>query len=201
MCIRDSGKFLYFLSDRRLSSSVSSPWGPRQPEPYFDNTTLIYELALQNGEVSPFREPTELDAEGEPGEDSDENPEGPDEPEFKIEIDVENIMRRIRKLPVNAGNFSELSVTENHLYWVSKTKGTSSSSSLKSRARKFDAEIVTVASSIDSYELSTNVKHVALRKSGSFYVFPANGKPGGGSDNLVSLRNVRFSIDPIKRWR
>ena len=110
-------------------------------------------------------------------------------------------MRRIRKLPVSGGNYSELAATDKHLYWVSTNKGTSSSRSLKSRARKFDADVVTVANSIDSYQLSTNAKHLVLRKSGSFYVFAAHGKSGGGSDDLVSLRNVRFSVDPVKRWR
>lgn len=193
------GKFLYFLSDRHLNSSVASPWGPRQPEPYFDKTTLIYELALQDDISSPFRELTELDTEQDTEEDTEE--EEPGEPAFEIEIDFENIMRRIRKLPVVAGNYSELTVTENHLYWVSATQGTSPSKSLKSRGRKFEAEVLTVASSIDSYALSTNAKYVALRKSGSFYVFAANGKSGGGSDDLVSLRNVKFSVDPVKRWR
>ncbi len=30
------GKWLYFLSDRALRSLVPSPWGSRQPDPYFD---------------------------------------------------------------------------------------------------------------------------------------------------------------------
>ncbi|MEM8902018.1 MAG: protease, partial [Bacteroidota bacterium] len=30
------GKFIYFLSDRNFQSLVGSPWGTRQPEPYFD---------------------------------------------------------------------------------------------------------------------------------------------------------------------
>ena len=116
------GKFLYFLSDRHLSSSVASPWGPRQPEPYFDNTTLIYELALQNNISSPFREITELD-EKEREDDLEKNLEDPDVPLLEIEIDVENIMRRIRKLPVSGGNYSELAATDKHLYWVSTNKG------------------------------------------------------------------------------
>jgi tricorn protease len=32
------GKWIYFLSDRVFQSVVPSPWGPRQPEPYFDKT-------------------------------------------------------------------------------------------------------------------------------------------------------------------
>ena len=40
------GKWLYFLSDRHLVSLVGHPWGPRQPEPFFDRTVKLYQLAL-----------------------------------------------------------------------------------------------------------------------------------------------------------
>ena len=31
------GKWLYFLSDRKLKTTVRSPWGPREPDPHFDH--------------------------------------------------------------------------------------------------------------------------------------------------------------------
>ncbi len=48
------GKWLYFLSDRSLKTTVVSPWGARQPEPHFDRPVKIYELALVSGLRSPF---------------------------------------------------------------------------------------------------------------------------------------------------
>ncbi|MDB6138464.1 MAG: protease [Verrucomicrobiaceae bacterium] len=54
------GKFLYFLSERDLHSLVAGPWGPRQPEPYFGESTKIYQLALQKGLRSPFKQKDEL---------------------------------------------------------------------------------------------------------------------------------------------
>ncbi|MGB3494075.1 MAG: S41 family peptidase [Elainellaceae cyanobacterium] len=54
------GKWMYFLSDRHFTSLVPSPWGPRQPEPYFDKTTQIYHVALVKGERSPFQPMDEL---------------------------------------------------------------------------------------------------------------------------------------------
>ncbi|MEM7770122.1 MAG: S41 family peptidase, partial [Cyanobacteria bacterium P01_A01_bin.37] len=54
------GKWIYFLSDRHFESLVASPWGPRQPEPYFDKTTKIYHVALRKGERSPFQPLDEL---------------------------------------------------------------------------------------------------------------------------------------------
>ena len=43
------GKWLFFLSDRNLRSSVGSVWGPMAPEPFFDNKTKVYAIALKPG--------------------------------------------------------------------------------------------------------------------------------------------------------
>ena len=54
------GKWLYFLSDRMLKTTIQSPWGPRQPEPHFDHSLKIYQLALVPGLRSPFLPADEL---------------------------------------------------------------------------------------------------------------------------------------------
>ena len=68
------GKWLYFLSDRELRSLVASPWGPRQPDPFFTETTKIYPLALTKGLRSPFVPKDELQSD-EPDEKKDEKKE------------------------------------------------------------------------------------------------------------------------------
>jgi tricorn protease len=54
------GKWLYYLSDRNIKSTIGGPWGPRQPEPHFDRTVKVYELALVPGQRSPFLASDEL---------------------------------------------------------------------------------------------------------------------------------------------
>jgi tricorn protease len=54
------GKWLYFFSDRNLKTTIQSPWGPRAPQPHFDRTMKIYELALVPGLRSPFLPADEL---------------------------------------------------------------------------------------------------------------------------------------------
>ena len=61
------GKWLYFLSNRNFESLVASPWGSRQPEPFYDRQTKIYHLALKRGERSPFQADDELQAAAKPG--------------------------------------------------------------------------------------------------------------------------------------
>ncbi len=48
------GKWLYLISDRNLTSAVSSPWGFYAPEPYLDKTSKIYMISLKAGTRSPF---------------------------------------------------------------------------------------------------------------------------------------------------
>ncbi|HVF17400.1 MAG TPA: hypothetical protein VNA21_10820, partial [Steroidobacteraceae bacterium] len=54
------GNWIYFLSDRNLTSIVGAPWGPRQPEPYFNKPDKIYQIALRKGLRPPFRPADEL---------------------------------------------------------------------------------------------------------------------------------------------
>ncbi len=54
------GKWLYFLSNRNLQSVVTSPWGQRNPEPFFDRQTRIYALALDPAARWPFLPKDEL---------------------------------------------------------------------------------------------------------------------------------------------
>jgi tricorn protease len=54
------GNWIYFLSDRNLTSVVGAPWGPRAPEPYFAKPDKIYQVALRKGLRSPFKPADEL---------------------------------------------------------------------------------------------------------------------------------------------
>lgn len=54
------GKWLYFLSDRNFVSVVGSPWGSRQPDPFFDKQTKIFHVSMKPRERSPFQPDDEL---------------------------------------------------------------------------------------------------------------------------------------------
>lgn len=78
------GKWLYILSDRNIDTTVNSPWGALQPEPYFDNKSRLYLLSLQRGNRSPFRPADELfdpkadaKAKDEPAKPSPDTPDQP----------------------------------------------------------------------------------------------------------------------------
>ncbi|CAG0999120.1 tricorn protease [Phycisphaerales bacterium] len=85
------GKWLYLLSDRNISTIVPSPWGPLQPEPFFDKRTRLYAIGLQKGFRSPFQPWDELEPKKdnakkdekkeEPGKEEPKKEEPPKEPE------------------------------------------------------------------------------------------------------------------------
>ncbi len=78
------GKFLYYLSDRNLKTTIPSPWGPRQPAPHFDRTLKIYELALTPGQRSPFLPFDELHPESQQKKDDDKAAEDKAKDEKKV---------------------------------------------------------------------------------------------------------------------
>ena len=145
------GKWLYFLSDRMLATTVSSPWGSRQPEPHFDRPVKLYELALTPGLRSPFLPPDELHPEDAKDEKKDESKDNPTkDPADKklstdqkkptatrdtdaakskdkadkapeVKIDFTGIEGRLTEVPAPPGNLFSLEITEKRLCWLNAT--------------------------------------------------------------------------------
>lgn len=163
-----NGKWIYFLSDRHFESRVMSPWGPRQPEPYFDKTTKLYHVPLIKGERSPFQPMDELyeaileQQEAEKQEKkkkkaADDSPEGTpestldeaastDSPEVTEEepdevvvtIDLEGLPQRVMEVPVEPNNYGDLAINESRLFWIETTIDTERKRKLVSLEIKAD---------------------------------------------------------------
>ncbi|HAH38964.1 MAG TPA: hypothetical protein DCL81_21580, partial [Algoriphagus sp.] len=87
-------------------TKVGSPWGQRQPEPFWEKQMKIYHIPLQKGLISPFTPKNELKAE-------EKKSEGP----VSVKIDEEGLMERVQEVPVTAGNYKNLIVTDKALYY------------------------------------------------------------------------------------
>src|SRR5205807_1792631 len=115
------GKWLYFLSDRTFQSLVRAPWGPRQPEPFFDRQTRIYHVALSKGLRSPFQAADELQPK--PGAAASDTTKrgggGGATPAAATTIDLDGIQQRLSVVPLPAGNYRNLSVTASRLFFLS----------------------------------------------------------------------------------
>ncbi|MEK7482861.1 MAG: S41 family peptidase, partial [Planctomycetota bacterium] len=196
------GKWLYFLSDRFFQSVVTSPWGPRQPEPFFDKTTKMYAVALKKEERFPFLPPDELHEEKKEEEKKDEKEDKKDATPPKIHIDWDGITQRIYEVPIPAGRYLELQVTSKMLFWTEREIGIDPQKTLMSleiQNKEFKAKAV--VKEIKGYDLSADGKKIWVQKENTFYVFNADQKPEELEKYKVELKNWMFSIQPYEEWR
>lgn len=197
------GKWIYFLSDRSLKSSVSSPWGPRQPEPYFDRTMEIYQISLVAGERPTFWPDDELttkeDSEEENDEDIQDDEDADTEESDDLVIDVHGIASRLWRVPVAAGNYSGLQATEKTLFFVSSEAG--GTRDLKGLKVAYDEKPVTVLGDVSGYELSGNGKKLLVRQKKNFYVVPAKAGKAKLDDAKVDLSGWSFPISLREDYR
>ena len=194
---------MYFLSDRHFRSAVGSPWGPRQPDPYFEKSTQVYALALRKGEVPTFLPAHELDKDSDKKkEDKEDNEEDKKEKEVQVEIDFEGIQNRLFLAPVGNGHFRNLSVSKKHLFWQEDGMSTHPDRLLKAWEIKRDAETVTLVEKVSGYRLSSDRKKLLVKKGDNLYVIDAKGaKPKKLAEAKVDLSKWRLRIDPTEEWR
>lgn len=195
------GQFIYFLSDRNLRSVVGSPWGTRQPEPYFDKPIKIYCLSLRRGIRSPFKPEDEL-------YDSSERRGNQDRDSAKetlIKIDMDNIQHRIREVPVSPGNFTNLKVNDEALFWVERGGSFDTPAQLKAvEIGNKDIKVETIMNGISNFELSADGKKLMIRKGNSFYIADSEleeFEPSDLFENEVDLKRWNFPIDVCEDFR
>lgn len=208
----DDGKWLYFVSDRTFETTVASPWGPRQPEPYYTKTSKIYMLALYDSLRSPFQSYDELNPKKE--EKKDDKIEASDK---KNEVkkrkgktvapekqpDMVSAAGRLYEVPVPADNIGSLQLTKKYLYWVQSDDGDRQNRKLFSVeiSNKKDNTPVEVTDKVLGFEISGDGEKLMIRKSDGIYVTDANGKKAELKDAKVNLKDWMFQIDPVEDWK
>jgi len=209
------GKWLFFLSNRNFSSLVPSPWGSRQPEPFFDRQTKIYHLALKTGERSPFQADDELHGKTEEkkaedvkkAEDAKDVKETKEQPKgVKVEIDLDGIQARLLDVPVPAGNYSDLSTDGKRLYYISSDAAIDVKRTLKTMAidNKRGTAPDTFMEDLAGYELTLDGKKLMFRKGSDYYVVDAGAKAPAAAElgkSAVLLKDWTFDLDPRDEWR
>ena len=218
------GDWLYFVSDRSLRSVVRGPWGPRQPEPFFDHTDKIYQLALRKGLRSPFEPADELhpeksdeakaaeekkdkaaDAAGKKAEAAAEKKA---EPAVKVEIDLDGIAARIEEVPAPAGNYAGLAALEKRLCWLSAERGEPEKTGLECLdiANKGDKP-EKLMEGVNGFEVSGDGKKMLVRKKDDFFVIDSGAKadalktPKAMEDAKVDLKDWTFTVIPAEEYR
>lgn len=203
------GKFIYFISDRNFTTLVGSPWGTRQPEPYFDVSEKVYHVALQKGTRSPFRPNDELYT-GEESPKKEEPKKGKKDKnddnasdELNVRIDIDGIQERLIAVPIKPGNYFSLAVNDKALYMVSRSTGVNASSDLVvAKIANEDVTTKTMVGGINSYRMTPDGKKLMIAKNGGFYMVDAGtGSLTDISDNKIDLSGWKFPIDPREDWK
>jgi tricorn protease len=208
------GKWLYLLSDRNLKSVVQSPWGTYQPEPFLDKKTKIYQLALKSGLRSAFTPPTELDQPDNDDKKKDETKGDEKKPDEKktpttkapevppIEIELDGIAARLIPVPVPAGNYYSLAVTEKFLFWVAIPAGEFQRGNVEAvTIGHDDPEVKTVAENVTRFELSADRKKLLLGRDKELLLADAVADKPDLKKSLVQLAGWTLSVNPRDEWR
>ena len=199
------GKWLYFLSDRTFASVVGSPWGPRQPEPFFDKTTKIYALGMTADEWFPFLPENELRKKPAEKKDEKETKEKKDEKETKavVTIALEGIQDRLYEVPLPAGRYGELSAIEKVLFVLDSEVGIGAKRKLLAvDIKNDDVKTKTLVEDVSGYERSPNNKKLLVQKGNDLYVIDAGSStPSSLAEKKVDLSKWTFSIQPREEWR
>ena len=206
------GKFIYFLSDRSFTSLVGSPWGTRQPEPYFDASEKVYHVALKKGTRSPFREKDELEVKDKKDDESAKSDnkkskksddEKEDEEKIVVAIDASGIQNRIIEVPVKPGNYSNLEVGEKALYLMSRETGVNAKSHLSFiKIDNEDIKLEKMVSEIDRFELAQKGDKILIQKKKDYYMVEAGtSEISDLSESKIDLSGWQFSINPKEDWK
>ena len=222
------GKWLFYLGNRNLQSLVTSPWGQRSPEPFFDRQSKIYALALDPAARWPFLARDELQKPEtiKPPEPSKDAPLGDAAKEAikaadakadaaaaaarQIVITLPGLSERLYEVPIPAGNYSDLSTDGKRLYFVVGETSIERKQSLRSVAIEppnpatGPATIDLFFDEIRAYALTQDRKKIFIRKANDLFVFDA-GKaaplPAEHAKFAVNLRDWTFTLDPREEWQ
>ncbi len=222
------GNWIYFLSDRYFKTSVYSPWGSRQPDPYFDKSIKIYALALKKDQISPFEPMNEVrkaaedkkaedekkKKEAEAGKkadtaksDASKSSDGKPEP-VKVEIDLDGIQTRLIEVPAPPGDYDTLTVAGNRICWIEEDGDNGDKNELQCLdiANKGDKPD-SVFDGVHSFEASADGKKLMVQTKNDIYVIDSSAKDGAAkspkamTDSKVDLGSWAFSIIPSDEFR
>lgn len=198
------GKWLYFVSERNLQSSVFSPWGPFAPQPHLDKTSRIFLVDLAGGERPPFDEPNELtraeaqEKQGEKAEDGDEN--GENGAGVEVTVAVEGLAARLFELPIEPGRYTGLEVTDSHIFYLKRQPG--NSARLAALKLEHEADETVVVDGVRSYWTSADDEKILVRKDDALYVGNADGSAWSDLGEFkLDLSGWSFLLDPVEEWR
>jgi tricorn protease len=203
------GKWIYFASDRALRTVVMSPWGARPPEPHFDRSDKLYQVALRRGLRSPFEPADELNPDETARPAAEAKPGAEAKPAAAaVEVDLDGIAARLEELPVPPGNYDALTALSKRLCWLNRDRVAPDKTTLEciDIANKGDKP-ETLMEGVRGLQLSGDGKKMLIRRAAELLVVDAASKeaalkaPKTLADARVDLKDWSFSLNPQEEFR
>lgn len=193
------GAWLYFLSDRTFESVVSSPWGVRQPEPFFDRQTRVYQIALRKDarsrfatkeeRVTPLRDPLATSGAGVAHA-------------ARMTIDLDGLAARVSDVPLVPGNYGALDTDGQRLYFLSWEAGGTARKALRMLPIDDSRQLETVAVNVDRFELSHDRSTLLIARGDDHFVLPADGTvPSDLARAKILVGEWTLTVQPREEWR
>ncbi|HTR28571.1 MAG TPA: S41 family peptidase [Puia sp.] len=196
------GKWLYFVSERNLHTLVTSPWGSRQPEPFYMETRKFYAMPLDTEARFPFVTTDSWlnDSTFTPGRKSEQK--GPSAPRA---IDWVQVQKKLYELPLKPGNLGNLQTADGILYWLdygpAGNRDGAKLYALKTKESK-KYEPTEVATGVSGFAIATNKKKIMVNfRNGNIAVDDANGQKLDPDKTKVELASWNFQVDPVQEWK
>ena len=203
-------KWLYFVSERNLNSTVGSPWGSRQPEPYFDKVAKIYALSLEENQRFPFyqtdgwlEEKKEEVKKDEKEEAKPKKKENKTEPVVVTRIDWPAAAKRLYEIPVPGKNMLRMRIAEKHIYWTEIEANQYNKQKLYSLKIDYEKKLepTLVAEDITGFDLSSDKKKLVIDKSNTLSISDADGSKADLDKTKLDLSSWVFQFDPMDDWK
>ncbi len=191
----EDGERLFFVSNRRFDPTFCDfEW-----EMVYKKAAAICCLTLEKGDdpLLTFRSDEVAKEEEEEDEDVEET---------EVEIDFEGLPERIEMLPLERGNYRELSCGESSILYLNKDEGDFNHFEFRAvgprdlfRFSFEDRRETTVIGNIDSYRLSADGSRIVYKKGKSVGIISADAENSKGEE--LDLSDLKMRLDPVAEWK
>ena len=196
----NTGKHLLFVSNRRFDPTFCDfEW-----ELVYKQVAGIYAVTLTR-DGQPLL-PLKSDEVVIKAEDSEKKKEEESEA-VVVRIDFDGIADRVEALPLPRGNYRELALNDDTLFYLNAEEGDFNRFEYRAVGPRTlhgfsftDRESKEIASGVERYSLSADGQQIVYLSGGAVKLVKASGGAGGKSESL-SLSGLKMWIDPRLEWR
>ena len=199
------GEHLLFVSNRRFDPTFCDfEW-----EMVYKKLAGIYSYTLKKDGAALFPVlPAKEEAKTEPKEAS--KTAAKDEKSAAktklVTIDFDGLERRIEAFPLPRGNYRELSVNDDALFYLNKDEGDFNRFEFRGAGPRNlcsfsfkDKEETKVIEGVDGYALSADGSTILYKKGDEIGMIDASAKDSKGES--ISLAGLKMNLDPLDEWR